>query len=102
MAGLLNPCFLNDPVLRIQVILDNHPAHTSKETRAYLETVPNPFEFVFTPTHGSWLDIIESFFAKMSKSCLRPIRVASKDELKQRIELHLQEISHNLVPSMEV
>ena len=38
---------------RIQVVLDNHSAHTSKEARAYLETVPNRFEFVFTPKHGS-------------------------------------------------
>ena len=36
--------------LRIQIILDNHSAHTSKETRTYLETVPNRFEFVFTQT----------------------------------------------------
>lgn len=87
-----------DPDFRIQVILDNHSAHTSKETRAYLETVPNRFDFVFTPTHGSWLNIIESFFAKMSKSCLRHIRVDSKEELKQRMELYLQEINQNPVP----
>ncbi|GAA0609886.1 hypothetical protein GCM10009001_29050 [Virgibacillus siamensis] len=63
---MLDDCY--DPELRIQVVLDNHSAHTSKETRSYLETVPNRFEFVFTPKHGSWLNIIESFFAKMSKS----------------------------------
>ncbi|GAA0593846.1 IS630-like element ISMsm2 family transposase [Virgibacillus siamensis] len=87
-----------DPELRIQVVLDNHSAHTSKETRAYLETVPNRFEFVFTPKHGSWLNIIESFFAKMSKSFLRHIRVKSKQELKERIELYLQEVNENPVP----
>ncbi|WP_231877748.1 IS630 family transposase [Ferroacidibacillus organovorans] len=38
---------------KIQFILDNHSAHTSKETRAYLQTVPNRFEFVFTPKHAS-------------------------------------------------
>ena len=87
-----------DPELRIQIVLDNHSAHTSKETRAYLETVPNRFEFVFTPKHGSWLNIIESFFAKMSKSFLRHIRVTSKEELKERIELYLQEVNENPVP----
>lgn len=87
-----------DPDLRIQVVLDNHSAHTSKETRAYLETVPNRFDFVFTPKHGSWLNVIESFFAKMSKSFLRHIRVKSKEELKQRIELYLQEINENPIP----
>lgn len=39
----------------VRVILDNHSAHTSKETQEYLNLVSNRFEFVFTPTHGSWL-----------------------------------------------
>lgn len=89
---------LYDPGLRIQIILDNHSAHTSKETKAYLETVPDRFEFVFTPKHGSWLNIIEVFFAKMTKQVLRHIRVQSKEELKQRIEQYLEEVNANPVP----
>ncbi len=58
------------PELRIQIILDNHSAHISKETNAYLESVRGRFEFVFTPKHGSWLNVIESFFAKMTKQVL--------------------------------
>ena len=83
---------------KIQVILDNHSAHTSKETRAYLQTVPNRFEFVFTPKHASWLNIIETFFAKMTKSVLRHIRVSSKEELRERILQYLDEINENPVP----
>lgn len=86
------------PEAKIQMILDNHSAHTSKETRAYLQSVPNRFEFVFTPKHASWLNIIESFFAKMSKSMLRGIRVTSKEELRQRIEQYLDEVNENPVP----
>ena len=48
------------PNMSIKVILDNHSAPISKETRAYLATVPNRFAFTFTPTHGSWLNLIES------------------------------------------
>jgi transposase len=70
---------------RITIVLDNHSAHTSKETRTYLATVPNRFEFVFTPKHGSWLNIIESFFGKLARTVLRGIRVKSKDELAERI-----------------
>lgn len=84
--------------LRIQVVLDNHSAHTSKETKAYLETMPNRFEFVFTPKHGSWLNVIETFFSKMTRSFLRGIRVASKEELKERIELYLKEVNANPTP----
>ena len=83
---------------KIQVILDNHSAHTSKETRAYLQTVPNRFEFVFTPKHASWLNIIETFFAKMTKSVLRHIRVSSKEELRERILKYLDEVNENPVP----
>lgn len=83
---------------KIQVILDNHSAHTSRETRAYLQTMPNRFEFVFTPKHASRLNIIETFFAKMTKSVLRHIRVSSKEELRERILKYLDEINENPVP----
>ncbi len=70
----------------IKLILDNHSAHISKETKAWLAQQPvGRFEFTFTPTHGSWLNLIEGFFSKLTRSVLRHIRVASKQELKDRI-----------------
>jgi len=82
---------------RIRIVLDNHSAHISKETRAFLATLPNRFEFTFTPKHGSWLNLIESFFGKMARTLLRGIRVASADELKARIELYLKEANETPV-----
>jgi len=79
--------------VKIKMILDNHSSHISKETKQYLKTVPNRFEFIFTPTHGSWLNIIETFFSKMSRSFLRGIRVDSTSELRKRIEKYLEEIN---------
>jgi transposase len=38
----------------------------------------------FTPTHGSWLNLVEGFFSKLARSVLRHIRVTSKHELKER------------------
>ena len=55
------------------------------------------FEFVFTPTHGSWLNIIESFFSKMTKQMLKGIRVKSKDELKERIYKYFDEVNKDPV-----
>jgi transposase len=70
----------------IKLILDNHSAHISKETKAWVAEQPaHRFEFTFTPTHGSWLNLIEGFFSKLARSVLRHIRVASKQELKDRI-----------------
>lgn len=82
---------------RIRIVLDNHSAHISKETRAFLATLPNRFEFTFTPKHGSWLNLIESFFGKMARTLLRGIRVASADELRARIELYLKEVNETPV-----
>jgi transposase len=78
---------------RIKVVLDNHSAHTSKETRTWLSERPGRFEFVFTPTHGSWLNLVESFFGKLARVCLKGIRVASKAELVERIYRYLDEIN---------
>lgn len=77
----------------IRLILDNHSAHISKETRAYLATRPNRFKYVLTPTHGSWLNIVETLFGKMTRTFLRQIRVGSKKELKERILLGIAEIN---------
>jgi transposase len=70
----------------IRVILDNHSAHISKESKAWIaRQPPHRFEFTFTPKHGSWLNLIEGFFSKLTRSVLRQIRVASKKELEDRI-----------------
>ena len=59
----------------------------------YLNTRPDRFKFVFTPKHGSWLNIIESFFGKMFRAMLRGIRVKSKEELVQRIYQYIDEVN---------
>jgi transposase len=70
----------------IKLILDNHSAHISKQTKAFLATKPaGRFELTFTPKHGSWLNLVEGFFSKLARSVLRHIRVASQQELKDRL-----------------
>ena len=81
------------PEAIIRVVLDNHSAHISKETMAYLGTRPGRFEYVHTPKHGSWLNLIECAFSKMARTFLRHIRVKSKDELKMRILQGIAEIN---------
>lgn len=78
----------------IRIICDNHSAHKSKEVKNYLAAKPEGrFVFVFTPTHGSWLNLIESFFSKMTKQMLKGIRVCSKEELKERIYKYFEEVN---------
>lgn len=77
----------------IRMVLDNHSAHISKETMAYLSEHPGRFEYVHTPKHGSWLNLIECAFSKMARTFLRHIRVTSKEDLKQRILTGIAEIN---------
>jgi transposase len=82
----------------IKLILDNHSAHISKETKAWIASqAEGRFSFVFTPKHGSWLNLVEGFFSKMARSMLRHIRVASKAELKARILAYLDELNRDPV-----
>ena len=78
---------------KIRIVLDNLKVHTSEATRKYLATVPRRFEFVFTPKHGSWLNMVEGFFSKMTRQMLRGIRVKSKEELTNRIYRYFAEIN---------
>src|SRR3979490_1899210 len=82
----------------IKLILDNHSAHISRETRAWLDTRPTGrFEFMFTPKHGSWPNLIEGFFSKFARSVLRHIRVTSKHEFKERIMAGIDDVNRHPV-----
>lgn len=82
----------------IKLILDNHSAHISKETRTWLDTRrPGRFELTFTPKHGSWLNLSEGFFSKFARSVLRHIRVTSNHERKERIMAGIDDVNRHPV-----
>ena len=78
---------------KIRLILDNLRVHKSEKVQEYVASVPNRFEFVFTPKHVSWLNLVEGFFSKMTKQVLKGIRVQTKDELVSRIYKYFEEIN---------
>lgn len=82
---------------KIRLVLDNLRVHTSEETRRYLAMVPGRFDFVFTPKHGSWLNLVEGFFSKLTRQMLKGIRVSTKDELVERIYKYFDEANESPV-----
>lgn len=93
-VGLLKDLDASYPAeVTIRLILDNHSAHISKETMAYLATRPNRFVYVHTPKHGSWLNLVETLFGKMARTFLRGMRVESWQEMKERILRGIAEIN---------
>ncbi len=49
---------------------------------------------MFTPKHGSWLNMIEVFFRKMTKQMLKGIHAKSKQELIDRIYKYFKEVKY--------
>ena len=47
--------------------------------------------------HGSWLNLVESFFAKLTNSFLRGMRVETRQELQERIERYIDRLNEDPV-----
>jgi hypothetical protein len=60
-------------------------AHISKQTQSWLRLHPNRFDFVFTPKHGSWLNLVETMFSQNGAQHATVSTVESKQELIDRI-----------------
>lgn len=86
-----------DDQLLVRIILDNHSAHKSKKVLEYLKNKPGRFSFTFTPKHASWLNLIESFFAKMARQCLNNLRVKSKEDLIAIINRWIESVNEEPV-----
>lgn len=67
--------------------------HSSADVQEYISTVPDRFEFAFSPKHASRLNLVEGFFSKMTKQMLMNIQVRTKDELVTRIYMYFDEIN---------
>ena len=80
------------------MILDNRKEHSSKKVMEYLASHPARFDFTFTPTHSSWLNLIESFFSKLARQALRGLRVTSKQELVEHIMRWIDQVNAEPVP----
>ncbi|MBA2472145.1 MAG: IS630 family transposase [Pseudonocardiales bacterium] len=73
-----------DPTKNIHLILDNGSSHTSKQTRKWITEHPR-FTVTYTPTHASWLNIVEIFFSILTRRMLRRGDFASRDDLADKI-----------------
>lgn len=52
---------------------------------AFLEQSHHPIRFIFTPKHCSWLNPIENWFARLSRSVLKGLSVVSIQELERKV-----------------
>ncbi len=81
----------------VHVIVDNYAAHKHPNVLEWIENHPR-FVFHFTPTSASWLNAVESFFAKLTKKRLKRGVFRSLQELKDAIHRFLDDTNANPRP----
>ena len=81
----------------VHVIVDNYAAHKHPKVLEWIKNHPR-FVFHFTPTSASWLNAVESFFAKLTKKRLKRGVFRSLQELKDAIHRFLDDTNANPKP----
>src|SRR6266850_443497 len=80
------------PHLDLHLIVDNYATHKTPAVKRWLKR-HSRFHLHFTPTSGSWLNMVERFFAEITRKRIRRGVFKSVDELKQAIMDYLD--NHN-------
>jgi len=73
------------PRVKLHVVADNYATHKHPTVRAWLEKNPR-ITMHFTPTSGSWLNLVEVFFGIITRQAIRRGSFTSVKELKAAIE----------------
>lgn len=83
-----------EPTQQIHVVLDNLSAHKSPVVKRWLLRNPR-FQFHFTPTYSSWLNLVERFFGLLTEEALKRGSHTSIPQLRKAIldyvEVHNEE-----------
>src|SRR6267378_5948587 len=94
--------FMNDvvgafPKQELRVILDNLNIHKNEAAQRWLRRHPQ-VHFHYTPTHASWMNMIECFFSILTRQALTQSVHRSKKELKDFLLRYLKKHSENPTP----
>jgi transposase len=81
--------------LEVHAILDNYATHKTEAVENWLRQHPR-WHLHFTPTHSSWLNQVERFFAKITNERIRRGVFRSVKELELAIESYIDH--HNQAP----
>lgn len=83
------------PELSVHVIVDNYSSHKTKAVREWLIRHPG-WQLHFIPTHSSWLNQVERFFAKITLEVIRRGSFTGVPQLRKAILDYIDE--HNREP----
>jgi transposase len=70
----------------LHLIVDNYSAHKSQTVKDFLESRPGRFVIHYIPTHSSWLNLVERWFAEITNKQIRRESWTGVNELKTSIK----------------
>jgi transposase len=85
------------PVSELRVVLDNLNIHKNEAAKQWLLSHPR-VHFHYTPTHASWMNMVECFFSILTRQALRQSVHRSKKDLKEFLIRYLKKYSENPTP----
>lgn len=85
------------PKGRLCVVLDNLNIHTNQAAKDWLEKHPR-VTFHYTPTHASWVNLIECFFSILTRQGLQQNAFKSTKQLEKFLEIYIHEYNINCGP----
>src|SRR6266700_1623998 len=85
------------PVRELHVVLDNLNIHKNEAAKQWLLRHPR-VHFHYTPTHASWMNMIECFFSILTKQALTQSVQRSKKDLKDFLLRYLKKYSEHPTP----
>lgn len=83
----------------VTLLCDNLNTHTKgafyevfppQQARDYVRRI----HFVYTPKHGSWLNVAESELSVLTRQCIKGRRIANIETLHQEIQAWSQDVNH--------
>ena len=83
--------------LDLHLVVDNYAAHKHPAVKEWLRRHPR-FHLHFTPTSASWLNLVERFFAEITRKRIRRGVFRSVADLEIAIHAYLAEHNHHPKP----
>lgn len=83
--------------VQLHLVMDNYGTHKHPNVQTWLKRHPR-FKFHFTPTSGSWLNLVERWFAELTTKAVRRGSFSSVDDLKSAIDQFLDAWNENPTP----
>lgn len=95
--GFLDELVATYPDQRLCVVMDNLNTHTNRAAMEWLERHPD-VSFHYTPTHASWVNLVECFFSILTRTGLQQQVHKSGRDLERFLKAFIKTYNQNCGP----